>query len=308
MTKTDLECNLNGLSSLIAVVNAGGFSSAARRLGVPVNRLSRQIQRMEDELGVRLLIRTTRRLNLTPAGRALLEEAEPALQQIANIWRAVGAQSEEPSGHLRVAAPADFLSVLPAEKLAQFLEQHPAITLELILSDDPVDFISSGIDVAFRAGPIRDESVVARRLGFSRLIIVASPSWVDKHGKPRDVTSLPSYPCLASASKEGHTVWPLSGPKGDASIKLKAVLTVNGMGALIAAAETGLGAALVPERLAQKSINAGTLIHMLPKFYFDGGGFFAVYPSRRHPPASLRAFLDFAMRQAEAQIPEPGKS
>lgn len=296
------EIDLNGIRVLLAVVNAGGFSAAARRLGVPSNRLSRQVQRLEEALGVRLLQRTTRKLSLTTVGQSLLERAGPALQELESWWRQTGAQAEVPGGHLRVAAPADLMSVLSAQHLARFLDQYPLISLEFVLSDDRVDLFSSGIDVAFRAGPIREENLVARRLISSKLIVVANPRCVETYGFPEEVNALSSYPCLAARSKHGCAIWTLVGPNGDAPIQVHARLTVNGMGALIAAAKMGLGAALVPERLVADDIAAGTLLHLVPEYCHDGGGIYAVYPSRRHPPAALRVFIDFVLSEADSVL------
>lgn len=288
--------DLNALTVLLAVVSAGGFAPAARRLSVPANRLSRQIQRLEDHLGVQLLQRTTRRLSLTSAGRAMLEGTEAALQQIESTWRQVEAGADEPSGHLRVAAPASFLDALTAEHLSTFLSQHPKISLEMILSDDVVDLLASGIDMAFRAGPIRDETLIARRVASTRLIVVASPACVSAHGFPDHPAALASYPCLVARGKDGRGLWPLSGPEGEVPVQVRARLTINGMGALVTAAIAGMGAALVPEILATAAINSQKLLHLVPQ-YCQPGEFFAVYPSRRNPPAAVRALLDFVIAQ-----------
>lgn len=290
--------DLHGIQVLAAVVQAGGFSAAARRMGVAPNRLSRQIQSLEEALGVRLLQRSTRRLNLTTVGRTLLERAEPALQELESLWRQAGAQAEVPSGHLRVAAPADFMTVLSAERLAKFLDQYPQISLEVLLSDEPVDLLASGIDVAFRAGPLQDESLVARRLVLSPLVVVASPACVTAHGLPPDAMALSGYPCLALRGQQGRAMWPLAGPHGKGVVAVQARLTVNGMGALVAAARAGLGAALVPQQLVAPYLADGSLVRLVGDCFYDGGGIYAVYPSRRHPVAALRAFLDFVIEEA----------
>ncbi len=292
--------DLNALQVLVTVVQSGGFSAAARRLGVPPNRLSRQVQRLEEALGVRLLQRTTRRLSLTTVGRSLVDRAEPALQDLESLWRLAGTQAQVPSGHLRLAAPADFMAVVSAQRLARFLEQYPRISLEIILSDDPVDLYGSGIDIAFRAGPIQDESLIARCLTPSKLIVVASPACIAMHGLVQDVQELSTFPCVALRGKEGRSMWLLTGPGGTAKVPIRARLTVNGMGALVAAAKAGLGAALVPEQLVADHLSDGSLVHLLPGHCLDGGGIYAVYPSRRHPPAALKAFIDFVVNEAKA--------
>jgi DNA-binding transcriptional LysR family regulator len=293
------EIDLNALQVLLEVVSAGSFSAAARHRGVPPNRLSRQVQVLEQSLGVRLLQRTTRRLSLTGIGHTLLDRATPALLELESLWRQAGAQAEEPRGHLRVAAPADLMAAVSAQHLAHFLDLYPLISLEILLSDEQVDLYSSGIDLAFRAGPIRDEGLVARQLMKSPLIVVASPACVIAHGHPTVPDALAVYPCLASHSKGGRCVWSLTGPQGQTAVTVRARLTINGMGALVSTAREGLGAALVPERLVKQELASGALLRLLPEYGFDGGGIFIVYPSRRHPSAALRAFIDFAVQHAD---------
>lgn len=297
--------DLNALQALTTVVEAGGFSAAARLLGVPPNRLSRQIQGLEQGLGVRLLHRTTRRLSLTTIGRTLVDRAEPALHELESLWRLTGSQANVPSGHLRIAAPVDLMTVLSAQRLAKFLALYPLISLEILLSDDPVDLFGSGIDIALRAGPIQDESLIARHLTPSRLVVVASPSCIASHGLPKDAEALSLYPCLALRCRQGRATWPLLGPLGNTLVQIRARLTVNGMGALVAAAKAGLGAALVPEQLAAEPIAKGTLSRLLPELHHDGGGIYAVYPSRRHPTAALSALINFMLAEVEAALPGP---
>lgn len=294
--------DLNALQVLALVVEAGGFSAAARRLGVPPNRLSRQVQTLEESLGVRVLQRTTRRLSLTSVGRTLVERAVPALQTLDAAWRDAGVQADVPSGHLRVAAPADFMAVLSADRLAHFLDQYPMITLEILLSDEPADLFASAIDLAFRAGPIRDEGLVARRLVLSPLVVVASPACVQAYGLPKDAKALSNYPCVALRGKQGHSMWPLTGPRGNVTVAVTARLTVNGMGALVAAAKTGLGAALVPQHLVAADLGKANLVRLLPNYSYDGGGIYAVYPSRQHPTAALRVLIEFVVQEAERAV------
>jgi len=194
----------------------------------------------------------------------------------------------------------DFMNGGATHYLTQFLQQYPRITLEISLSDDQVDLFSSGIDAAFRAGPIHDENVVARRLIASRLYVVASPEFLALHGTPENAQSLAALPCLALRGKQGRTCWALTGPKGDINVDVHARLTVNGMGALVHAARAGLGVALVPDHLIAPDLAAGTLVNALPDHYHDGGGIYMVYSSRRHPPAALRALLDFMFAAADA--------
>jgi DNA-binding transcriptional LysR family regulator len=227
------------------------------------------------------------------------------MAQLERLWRDASSQAEEPKGHLRVAAPSDLFSLIRVELIADFLRDHPAISLELVLSDDQADLIGSGIDIALRAGTVVDEDLVARQLGTSRLIVVAGPQCLAEHGVPQTPAALSKFPCLASRGKNGRTTWPLLGPNGKAPVEVHTRLTVNGMGALIIAAKGGLGAALVPEELAHDGLASGELVHVMKRYHFDSAGVFAVYPNRKHPTAALRAFLDFIVAHAESRKASP---
>lgn len=292
--------DLNGMLTLLTIVRAGSFSAAARQLGVPVNRLSREITRLEDKLGVRLLQRTTRKLSLTTVGQTLLDRAEPAMQELESWWQDTQAQSDEPRGHVRVSTYIDFLSVVSIEYLTRFMEKYPAITLEVVLSDDQLDLLATGVDLAFRAGPIHDEGLVARQLFSSRLYVVASPRLVERYGMPTDVAALASYPSLAKQSQEGWASWSLSNGQHTESVRIPVRLTVNGMGALVTAAKAGLGIALLPDHLVLPELMTGSLINLLPEYYQDSGGLYVVYPSRKNLPAALRVLLEFILNIAES--------
>lgn len=298
MKNTDVD--FNSIHSLLAVVRAGSFSAAARQLGVPTNRLSRQIQQLEHSLGIRLLHRTTRKLGLTSAGQAFVIRAEPAIKELESCWQEISTQAEEPRGHLRLTTHIDFLSVVSIQFLAQFMQLYPAISIEVVLSDDQLDLLDTGIDVAFRAAPLHDEGVIARQLLSSRLLVVASPTVVESHGLPADVEALAHYQCLALQSHNGRTRWTLSNAENTVTVQVSARLTVNGMGALVAAAKAGLGVGLLPDLLIAPELMSGQLINLLPDYHHQSGGIYMVYPSRKQPSAALRHFIDHVMRVAES--------
>lgn len=299
------EMDLNAVRVLLAVVDAGSFSAAARKLAVPANRLSRRIQQLEADLGVRLLQRTTRRLGLTTTGQAMVDGAGPAMAQLERLWQEASTQANEPRGHLRVAAPSNVFSLLPAERIADFLARYPAISLEMLSSDDHADLIGSGVDLALRAGSVHGEDLIARQIAIVRLVIVASPACLVEHGTPQTLSELSDYPCLGSRGKDGRARWALTGPEGECSVEVRARLIVNGMSAVVTAAKAGLGAALVPHRLAREALANGALVHVMTDYFLEGG-VFIVYPSRRHPTAAMRAFRDFIIEESSlAAAAEP---
>ncbi|ENX05713.1 LysR family transcriptional regulator [Acinetobacter courvalinii] len=299
----ETEVDLNGILTLLTIIRTGSFSAAARHLGVPVNRLSRQVQRLEEKLGVRLLQRSTRKLSLTTIGRSLLEHAEPALVELESWWQHIQAQADEPSGHLRISTFSDSLSTIFVSYIAQFMERYPSINLELILSDEQIDFFATGIDVAFRAGPIQDENLIARKLLSSRLLVVASPRLLEQYTMPSNISELINYPCLAAHGQDGWATWTLNNGQQLESVRVPVRLAMNGLGALLAATKAGLGIALLPDHLVASELASGTLINLLPSYDYDGGGLYLVYPTRKHPPAALRVFLDFVIDVAET-LPE----
>lgn len=290
--------DLNALKTLVDVVAAGSFAAAARERQVLPNNLSRQVQRLEQELGIRLLQRSTRRLGLTSSGRVLVDGARDTLAQLEDKLQEVSSQGKEPRGHLRVAVPLDFFSLDNGERMARFLGQHPDISLEFLLSDEQVNLIDSGIDLAVRAGVIRDEALVARPLLETRLIVVASPDCVSRHGSPQTPAELAAYPCLASRGRNGRALWQLTRHGRAVEVEVQARLTANGMGALIASAKVGLGAALVPRALVMPSLSNGTLVQIMDRYHGHSPGIFAVYPSRLHQTAAFKAFLAFLVKEA----------
>jgi DNA-binding transcriptional LysR family regulator len=292
--------DLNALKTLVEVANAGSFAAAARERGVPPNNLSRQVQHLEQDLGIRLLQRTTRRLGLTSSGRELVDGAAPALAQLEQQLHEVGNQAREPRGHLRVAVPADFFALTAADRIAGFLERYPGVSLEFLLSDEHVDLIGGNVDLAVRAGVVRDTSLVARPLAKGRLVVVASPACIARHGSPQTPQALATYPCLSSRGRNGRALWQLTGPRGSTAVEIQTRLTANGMGALIAAAKAGVGAALVPHALAQASLKDNTLVQIMRRYHVQSPGVFAVYPSRLHASAALKAFVAFLLEEAAA--------
>jgi DNA-binding transcriptional LysR family regulator len=290
--------DLNALKTLVDVVAMGSFAAAARERNIPANTLSRQVQRLESDLGVRLMHRSTRQLSLTSSGRELVDSAKEALSQLELTLQEVGSQGNEPRGHLRIAVPNDFFSFGNAQRVMDFMEQNPAISLEFVLSDEQANLIENSIDLAIRVGEIRDETLVARRLAESRLVVVASPACVERHGHAQTPEALADYPCLASRGRNGRATWYLTAQRRTLEVEVQARFTANGMGALIAAAKAGLGAALVPHTLVSSSLSDGTLVRIMERYHGQSPGVFAVYPSRLHQPAALKAFVRFLVEEA----------
>ena len=204
--------DLNDIALFVQVVRAGSFAAAARRLGIPANTASRRIQQLEQQLGLRLMQRSTRRLTLTDAGATFYARCADQVEALAEAAQELGEGSQIPSGKVRVAAPADFFNWFLMNWIAEFLAAHPRVRLEFVLSDARADLIGEGIDVAIRGGKVLEPTLVARRVGTSRSTLVASPAYLAERGTPESVEALSGHDCIAVPRASGRTVWRLDGP------------------------------------------------------------------------------------------------
>ena len=290
--------DLNHIALFAKVVEAGSFSAAARALGMPKATLSRNIAQLEAALDARLLQRTTRRVTLTALGRAYYGDAVAGLSSIERARERIAAAQAEPAGILRIAAPVGFGTRKLMRWIAEFLQNHEKVKIELKLTDDPVDLIGDGFDLAFRTGRLPDSSLITRRLGISRLALVASPGYLARRGRPDRLEDLKDHDCVAFGPTLDNEVWRLKGPDGWREVAVRARIAVDGSYAEVQAALAGLGIALLPLALIRHDREAGALEQVLPDYGVDGGSMNIIYPSNRHMPAALRVFLDFVIAQA----------
>ena len=285
--------DLNDLALFVQVVRAGSFAAAARRLGMPANSASRRIQQLEQQLGLRLMQRSTRKLTLTDAGAALYSRCADQVEALAEAALELGEGSQMPSGKVRVAAPADFFNVFRMELIAEFLAAHPKVRLEFVLSDARADLIEEGIDVAIRSGKVLEPTLIARRIGTGRATLVASPVYLAAHGMPESVEALADHDCVTLPQPSGHAVWRLDGPGGEIEVQVPGRFSANTAHALLRAALAGLGIALLPTPLSAPHVSAGELIEILPEHGVDGRDAYLVYLSRRQLPRAVSAFIEF---------------
>jgi len=290
--------DLNDVALFVQVVKAGSFAEAARRAGLPSNTASRRIQQLEAELGVRLLHRSTRRLALTDAGEALYARCAEQVDVLAEAAIDLASGSQTPSGKVRVAAPADFFNWFPVDWVAEFLAAHPKVTLDFVLDDAKADLVAQGIDLALRSGKLLEPTLVARRLGRSRSLLVASPGYLQAHGTPQVLDDLAAHECLASPPPAGRTVWRLDGPDGPVEMAVPSGrFRANSAQPLARAALAGLGIALLPEIMVAPFLGKGQLVEVLPGYGVQGIGLFLVYLSRRQQPRAVTAFAEFVTRR-----------
>lgn len=294
--------DLNDIAMFVQVVRHGSFAEAGRRLGLPPNTLSRRIQQLEAQLGTRLMQRSTRKLTLTSAGRAFHERCAGAVDGLVEAGQALMTGSQEPSGLVRVAAPADFFDFFPMEWVAEFLAAHPLVRLDFALSDAKADLIAEQIDVAFRGGPLADSGYVGRQLLGARSDgMVASPAYIAARGTPATLQDLANHDCVTTTHPSGRSTWRLAGPDGvEEEVQVAGRFSGNTAQALRKATVAGLGIALLPPAMAMPDLQAGRLQRVLPQYQRTGQGLNVLYPSRRHLPLAVSAFIGLVTEKLNA--------
>jgi DNA-binding transcriptional LysR family regulator len=284
-----------------AVVREGGFTRAARGLGLTKQTVSERIAKLEERLGVRLLERTTRRLRTTDAGATYYERCAVIAAQIEEANAEVQRRQAEPVGLLRVSAPVLYGRQFLAPIVADYMGRYPRVRVEVVLSDRRVNLVEEGFDLAIRVGELDDSSLTARRLGEGYLYCVASPGYLLKHGTPTART-LREARCIGTRPFETWEV-------GGVQTKIEPVLVVNDLEVACDAAIAGLGITRVPALVCREAVRARRLRVLFGGEQAVVRPVYAVYPSRRHLPAKVRMFLDaLAARGAPMQPLEVGRT
>lgn len=282
--------DLNEIHIFARVVDAGSFTGAARELGMPKSTVSRKVSELEARLGARLLQRTTRSLSLTDAGRAYYQHAARIVGEIEEAEQAIGRMQDTPRGLLRVTAPLNFDFLGPM--VTAFLERYPEVRLDMLCADRVVHLVEEGFDLAVRAGPLADSSLIARQLGSMPSFVVASPAFVARCGRPETPRDLERLECIAFSAGPQRARWILERGSERAAVPVGARFAVNDFELLHAAATGGLGAAMLPVYRCLADLRAGRLERLLPGWSSPAVPIHAVYPSTRHLSPKVRAFLD----------------
>jgi DNA-binding transcriptional LysR family regulator len=291
---------LSGVSVLAAVVEAGSFVRAAETLGITQPAVSRAIARLEARIGVRLLDRTTRSVTLTEDGRRLYEETSTLLSSIGDaVTLATGAASVV-RGRLRVNMDPYFSSMLLAPHLGRFLDLYPEVSLELITRSELGDLVSEGFDLAIRFAELPSSSLVALRLLDTRVVTVAAPSYLAKHGRPAKPTDVSSHVCLQFRNPVTGSPFEWEFHRGRKVLPIKTTgrLLLTDAQTLVRACIAGAGIAQLLAIAIQDNLDRGDLIELFPDWPDERFPLYALYPSRHLPPAKLRAFIDFVLQVA----------
>ncbi|UAK71619.1 LysR family transcriptional regulator [Aeromonas enteropelogenes] len=280
----NIELELMGLFA--TVVEQGSFTRAAEVLGMPKSSVSQKISRLESRLGVRLLQRTTRRLSLTPQGEVYVEHCQGLLTLARSANLAMARLRSAPAGRVRITAPEATGTLLLGPILAEFRALYPEVVLELTLSDDQLDLVGEGYDLALRAAPLKDSSLICRRIGEVARYLVASPGYLARHGMPQRLAELAHHVCLVHTALP---VWPLQ----EGGWRPQGACVSNSLLALRELALHDGGIALLPQHVCESGLASGKLQKILPMSPIPTNPFYLIYPSREHLAPALRSLMDF---------------
>lgn len=294
---------LQSMEAFVKVVERGSFAGAADALGLSRAMVSKHVAALEDRLGVRLLHRTTRRLNLTEVGRAYFDRSRDIMHQLTEAEEAASALQSTPRGTLRLNCSTGFGIRHLTPALAAFQAQYPDLHADLTLSDRLVDLVEDGFDLVIRIGRLQDSSLIARRLAPSRMLICAAPAYLAARGEPEHPDDLAGHNFLRYSYSTVHEV-PLTGPDGEsASFGFAGNLVCNNGDALMAAALTGQGIVLLPTFYVGSHLAEGALRTVLPQWTLPQLTIYAVYPVSRHLAAKVRLFVDFLADRFRGEPP-----
>lgn len=282
------------IQAFVTVVDTGSFTAAADRLRSAKSAISRRVSALEERLGVQLLHRTTRVLNLTETGRSFYDHGTRILADLEEAEAAVQQEHGELRGTLRFALPLSFGVRHMCGPIATFSKQHPKVRFDLDLNDRRVDLIEDNFDVALRIGRLTDSSLIARRLFDVRAVVCGSPHYLNTHGVPETPADLDDHQCLVYSNLDDPDKWEYEGRDGNRStVKVNSIMSASSGDFLCNAAAHGMGLVIQPTFIASAAIRSGNLIPVLTDYAWPISPAYAVYPPTRHLSYRVRAFIDF---------------
>jgi DNA-binding transcriptional LysR family regulator len=284
-----------GVVAFIAVVTEGSFARAADRLGIGRSAVSRSVQKLEDQLNVRLFLRTTRSTTLTREGDLFYANCHTGVDRIVRAVEEMrDLRQGPPRGHLRISAPVGFGRRVVAPLLGEFRATYPDVTIDLLLNDRPTDFTSDRVDIAFRNGRMEDAQIIAKQIIPMQLLLCASPAYQEAHGLPATVEALARHECINFRFSSGRIFeWEFKVAGLPRKLVPQAKLTYNDPDLVLQAVLDGHGIAQLPGYLACGSLRTGALVPCLAQYAPDDSGHYICYLSRQHLPSRMRVFIDF---------------
>jgi len=285
---------LSEMEAFASVVDQGGFTDAARKLGISKSAVSKHVSSLETRLGARLLNRTTRRVSPTEIGLAYYDRARRVLNDAGEADALVTAMQSAPSGLLRVSVATDFGVNHLSPILGTFLREFPDINVNMVLDNRHVELVAEGFDLAVRIGDLEDSSLRARKLATADKMMIASPGYLQEYGRPARIDDLNAHKLLHYSNQSSGNVWRVTAPSGEKrQVRSAGWLTVNDGQSLLNAALGGLGIAFLPEFLCGEALRDGTLVPAIEGQAPEVQGIYAVYPPGRYTQPKVRAFIDF---------------
>jgi len=280
--------DLNAVRILVEVVDRGSFTAAAKAVSLPTSSVSRRVAQLERDLGVALLVRTTRKLALTDAGRVYLDRARDAVRALTEAGEEAAEAGSEPRGRVRFTAAADASGLLGAG-IAEFARRYPLIEVEAILTSRRVDLVEEGIDLALRAGILEDSTLVSKRIGGTPLHVYAAPSYLAERGAPRRLADLARHDCILYRNVAR---WTLDGPRGRESVDVRGRISGDDMAFCMNAAIAAGGVVTLPVGLARAPVGEGKLAPVLPRYGLFAGALYLVHPGGRALPRRVALLRD----------------
>jgi DNA-binding transcriptional LysR family regulator len=293
---------LRAIEAFIKIVDAGSITAAAGALDTSQPAMVRTLAALERDLGVRLLHRTTRRMSLTDEGRDFYERGRQIMAAVEDAQQSLSARRASPRGRLRIASSVAFGRTFVAPVATAFLAEHPEISVELLLLDRVVDLVEEGIDMAVRIARLPDSSLIAHPVGMARRVLVASPDFIRKAGKPRQPADLQGQRGVVFTALSSTAQWPFGKGRQQTSVTLKPVLLTNQVDAAVAACVSGAGYGQFNDYMVLDYLRTGALMRVLEKFESPPIPVSIVYPSARHQSPNVRAFVAFARERIQAHL------
>lgn len=291
---------VESMRAFVRVVELGSFAAAARNLDLSPAMITKHVGHLESRTGARLLSRTTRQVRPTDVGIAYFDRCVAILAGIEEAESLASADTAEPRGTLKITAPVEFGNTHLAPIAAEFMQRHPQIVLVLDFSNRVVDVVQEGYDVAIRVARSLDTSLIGRRLATSRFHVVASPDYLERHGRPATPQQLAEHACLTFAVPAPWDEWHFVGNGETISVKMNARLLSTSSEALRLAAKTGAGVSALPTFVCGQDLREGTLVSLFPEYDAGSLGIYALFLQRRFLPARVRVFIDFLAARLSA--------
>ena len=288
---------LKRLALFTRVVDTRSFSAAARQLGLAKSAVSKQIRLLEDDVGARLLNRSTRSLSLTEAGEILYRHSSEIIQRTDIAFNELREYQNQPSGTLKVTSPIEFGNSQIVPVIKELNTIYPQLKVELLFEDRITNLIELGADIAIRIGWLQDSNLVAKKLCDAPLVLFAAPEYLARFGTPKNPSELSSHSWIGLSLFESPLKWQFQRSGETRTVHMQSHFTANAIQTVIALAQQGLGISALAKYTIENDLKAGRLIQLLPEYTLEPIGIYAVYPHRDHMPAKLRVFVEFLSKR-----------